>query len=80
MRTVTIACPCCELASLVVTLAWEDTEGSRPSWDLDDYDPSCDCHDYIQRLPKSRTNGVLIDVATAKYHDDIFERAVEEVS
>ena len=77
-KTVTVDCPCCMRARVEVMLYWEDTEGLRPGWEMDDYDADCDCYDYMERVPKLRVKGVLFAGAASKYREDIMERAMEQ--
>lgn len=75
-RAVPVRCPCCGEETITALMYWEDTEGLHPGWELDDFDPGCECHDYMDRLPMPRKNGVLHDAAGAKYREDIRDRAL----
>jgi hypothetical protein len=56
-----IDCPSCHIGWLYVTLYWDDTEGSRAGWEIDDTDATCKCIE----------NGLL------RSEDDYFARVLD---
>lgn len=74
---VEVRCPCCGGETITVILSYDDTPGHSPSLEMDDFDPQCECHDYLGRLPKLTRAGVAWDAATDKYRSDLLERALD---
>ena len=65
----TIVCPCCEVSDMEVFLLRErPTNGEPLRWELEDWEPVCECHGFLDRIKK-------LD----EYTDRVLERALEKV-
>lgn len=73
--TVSVLCPCCARSSVNVDLAQGMWPEEPNAWGVDDFDASCDCHDFVCAL---KLNSTLCHQAGDDYYRErLRDRALE---